>query len=189
MRNMHREIPRCAFRSFQSGPGKGPEVIRNASARHRSVDFPEASLSLAGCSVSFVGLCSNQSLPAADPIPRRRFPSVQSLKKEIEKCRPPAVCTKSPSHRDPSTKSSSGRCGDCRKPAGAPKRGCNELHVRPSSTTHRRNGACRTAPCTGTDRKSTRLNSSHSQISYAVFCLKKKKISQLSTLLSTYTHI
>src|SRR2546427_7809328 len=27
----------------------------------------------------------------------------------------------------------------------------------------------------GVDRKSTRLNSSHSQISYAVFCLKKKK--------------
>src|SRR2546430_10835992 len=37
----------------------------------------------------------------------------------------------------------------------------------PSGTQHvhtRRNG----------DRKSTRLNSSHSQISYAVFCLKKK---------------
>src|SRR2546430_8784815 len=36
------------------------------------------------------------------------------------------------------------------------------------------------------DRKSTRLNSSHSQISYAVFCLKKKKnqpklISRLQT--------
>src|SRR5688572_32726239 len=30
-------------------------------------------------------------------------------------------------------------------------------------------GGCRA------DRKSTRLNSSHSQISYAVFCLKKKK--------------
>src|SRR2546430_17426659 len=30
------------------------------------------------------------------------------------------------------------------------------------------------------DRKSTRLNSSHSQISYAVFCLKKKK--SLSTI-------
>src|SRR2546430_13467948 len=28
------------------------------------------------------------------------------------------------------------------------------------------------------DRKSTRLNSSHSQISYAVFCLKKKKLFQ-----------
>src|SRR2546430_4980273 len=31
------------------------------------------------------------------------------------------------------------------------------------------------SPCTFKDRKSTRLNSSHSQISYAVFCLKKKK--------------
>src|SRR2546430_9786773 len=30
-------------------------------------------------------------------------------------------------------------------------------------------------PRRGRDRKSTRLNSSHSQISYAVFCLKKKK--------------
>src|SRR5688572_32106340 len=30
----------------------------------------------------------------------------------------------------------------------------------------------------GSDRKSTRLNSSHSQISYAVFCLKKKKSEQ-----------
>src|SRR2546430_11371434 len=29
------------------------------------------------------------------------------------------------------------------------------------------------------DRKSTRLNSSHSQISYAVFCLKKKKITHI----------
>src|SRR2546427_5675262 len=31
------------------------------------------------------------------------------------------------------------------------------------------------AVTTVVDRKSTRLNSSHSQISYAVFCLKKKK--------------
>src|SRR2546430_10160314 len=29
------------------------------------------------------------------------------------------------------------------------------------------------------DRKSTRLNSSHSQISYAVFCLEKKKYNQV----------
>src|SRR2546430_4565455 len=36
---------------------------------------------------------------------------------------------------------------------------------------------CRAAaPARAADRKSTRLNSSHSQISYAVFCLKKKKI-------------
>src|SRR2546428_1830466 len=32
------------------------------------------------------------------------------------------------------------------------------------------------------DRKSTRLNSSHDQISYAVFCLKKKKKTQHETL-------
>src|SRR2546430_6447658 len=30
-----------------------------------------------------------------------------------------------------------------------------------------------------TDRKSTRLNSSHSQISYAVFCLKKKNAGEI----------
>src|SRR3712207_8863354 len=33
-----------------------------------------------------------------------------------------------------------------------------------------------------TDRKSTRLNSSHANISYAVFCLKKKRTN------TTYTH-
>src|SRR2546429_1255922 len=36
-------------------------------------------------------------------------------------------------------------------------------------------GLCARA-CRLTDRKSTRLNSSHGYISYAVFCLKKKKI-------------
>src|SRR2546430_11486954 len=41
------------------------------------------------------------------------------------------------------------------------------------------------------DRKSTRLNSSHSQISYAVFCLKKKTNNQLqySTSLSNLQHL
>src|SRR5688572_32217148 len=34
----------------------------------------------------------------------------------------------------------------------------------------------------GLDRKSTRLNSSHSQISYAVFCLKKKKTTRTQRL-------
>src|SRR2546430_12265615 len=36
-------------------------------------------------------------------------------------------------------------------------------------------GKPRVAGYNSRDRKSTRLNSSHSQISYAVFCLKKKK--------------
>src|SRR2546430_12481433 len=43
---------------------------------------------------------------------------------------------------------------------------------------HARSGAKR-------DRKSTRLNSSHSQISYAVFCLKKKKKQNLHQMLDT----
>src|SRR3712207_9004485 len=34
----------------------------------------------------------------------------------------------------------------------------------------------------GADRKSTRLNSSHANISYAVFCLKKKKIKNVVTI-------
>src|SRR3712207_5025899 len=36
------------------------------------------------------------------------------------------------------------------------------------------------------DRKSTRLNSSHANISYAVFCLKKKKYNQSNNLISVY---
>src|SRR2546427_6807177 len=35
------------------------------------------------------------------------------------------------------------------------------------------------------DRKSTRLNSSHSQISYAVFCLKKKKKTRIKKYVTT----
>src|SRR3712207_6931130 len=35
---------------------------------------------------------------------------------------------------------------------------------------------------TGEDRKSTRLNSSHANISYAVFCLKKKTTTNISPL-------
>src|SRR5258707_8462882 len=38
---------------------------------------------------------------------------------------------------------------------------------------HRSQVACFSEPC-DPDRKSTRLNSSHANISYAVFCLKKK---------------
>src|SRR5699024_12687314 len=44
---------------------------------------------------------------------------------------------------------------------------------RPSSRSPVR--SCTSAGSPGTDRKSTRLNSSHVSISYAVFCLKKKK--------------
>src|SRR3712207_6880892 len=39
----------------------------------------------------------------------------------------------------------------------------------------------------GEDRKSTRLNSSHANISYAVFCLKKKKHKQIQLIRSITT--
>src|SRR2546430_1070838 len=38
------------------------------------------------------------------------------------------------------------------------------------------------------DRKSTRLNSSHSQISYAVFCLKKKKTKSIRSNVNSQSH-
>src|SRR6476620_12006298 len=41
---------------------------------------------------------------------------------------------------------------------------------------------------TPTDRKSTRLNSSHAHISYAVFCLKKKKNKPLQYYLKNKKH-
>src|SRR5690242_21037607 len=53
-----------------------------------------------------------------------------------------------------------------------------QTHVRysgPCSQSSTRVSHCGSRSCTSLDRKSTRLNSSHMSISYAVFCLKKKK--------------
>src|SRR5258708_38635518 len=49
-----------------------------------------------------------------------------------------------------------------------------EPHKRSPQGTHQRDSRY-IFPITDADRKSTRLNSSHQIISYAVFCLKKKK--------------
>src|SRR5438034_1832100 len=54
---------------------------------------------------------------------------------------------------------------------------CREFMIHP-----RREVILRCHLLAGEDRKSTRLNSSHTVISYAVFCLKKKKKTQKSTL-------
>src|SRR2546430_1695430 len=56
----------------------------------------------------------------------------------------------------------------------------------PRASVPRGDGA-RAAVAHRQDRKSTRLNSSHSQISYAVFCLKKKKKKKNQFPLSLYT--
>src|SRR5580700_11459602 len=51
------------------------------------------------------------------------------------------------------------------------------------TTTSRRRPLTSSPGCR--DRKSTRLNSSHVEISYAVFCLKKKKTNKANILLGT----
>src|SRR5205085_10018415 len=69
-----------------------------------------------------------------------------------------------------------GRDRLCRKnPAAARERECADAAEHRGHSARRLPAAM--APKRGPyqDRKSTRLNSSHSQISYAVFCLKKKK--------------
>src|SRR2546430_7656269 len=58
-------------------------------------------------------------------------------------------------------------------------RGASTARGSCSTSAHRMGSRCST---TQPDRKSTRLNSSHSQISYAVFCLKKKKLVELGFL-------
>src|SRR5256885_9418141 len=53
-------------------------------------------------------------------------------------------------------------------------RSCSLTHLSMSGMSSPR-GLCTAPDLSDTDRKSTRLNSSHLVISYAVFCLKKKK--------------
>src|SRR5207249_9221781 len=62
-----------------------------------------------------------------------------------------------------------GACGAAAAPAG------REIERSDAKDAHKLRRA------DGRDRKSTRLNSSHVSISYAVFCLKKKKYDEQST--------
>src|SRR5256886_5036174 len=62
----------------------------------------------------------------------------------------------------------------CDTPSFAAKSTKSSRSTPPPTNTQRAFGIS----CNTRDRKSTRLNSSHSQISYAVFCLKKKKPDQ-----------
>src|SRR5688572_31608486 len=74
-------------------------------------------------------------------------------------------------HRDPRIERGEQRkvLGERDRDTGVAKREKEAVEHRPQLRGWRR---CRIITCS--DRKSTRLNSSHSQISYAVFCLKKK---------------
>src|SRR5205809_5202677 len=56
----------------------------------------------------------------------------------------------------------------------------------PSGSGNRRAATRTRTPCR--DRKSTRLNSSHGYISYAVFCLKKKIVNTLHTTCALFVN-
>src|SRR2546430_6491213 len=62
---------------------------------------------------------------------------------------------------------------------GPGPRSVDSIHRVVATVTH---AAAHRADPRARDRKSTRLNSSHSQISYAVFCLKKKKQDHINAL-------
>src|SRR3712207_7006742 len=65
-----------------------------------------------------------------------------------------------------------GRCGGRQRPRQPPQRLPGSSRSRPGTRSSHEPGELGAASA---DRKSTRLNSSHANISYAVFCLKKKK--------------
>src|SRR3712207_8248212 len=73
------------------------------------------------------------------------------------------------------------------------RRGLHDLRVRVDRGEGRRQGGVghedllRLGARGEVDRKSTRLNSSHANISYAVFCLKKKNISVCLLAITTST--
>src|SRR5260221_6341054 len=76
--------------------------------------------------------------------------------------------------RKPEMPKSGGFCADC------PRQKIFYICIRLDSQ-------CPTSPAR--DRKSTRLNSSHTVISYAVFCLKKKKtVSSTTQIYRPYYH-
>src|SRR3989442_10851704 len=76
----------------------------------------------------------------------------------------------------PTRRSSDLVCHDVRQPCGRPPQaGGQAVGQRNPPLTSRQRGIRLL------DRKSTRLNSSHVRISYAVFCLKKKKKSKIAS--------
>src|SRR5437763_10611323 len=66
-------------------------------------------------------------------------------------------------------------CPETRSPCGPCERHCPRCRRPAVRALPPRGGAFRASSPARGDRKSTRLNSSHRCISYAVFCLKKKK--------------
>src|SRR5205814_2684172 len=100
--------------------------------------------------------CPTQHLPS--------FPTRRSSDLTEEPAHPPYPWLQLISHHQTSLPA-------IHHPPGRAPAGCNDL-IQPTRQKSRQ--AFGSSPALGADRKSTRLNSSHLGISYAVFCLKKK---------------
>src|SRR2546421_5308204 len=84
----------------------------------------------------------------------------------VQTCALPICSQRTTSSPHPPSRPSVSRLRTCRAAPAAPARSSRRRRTRDP---HPPGGPARS------DRKSTRLNSSHDQISYAVFCLKKKQ--------------
>src|SRR5207245_10502372 len=87
-------------------------------------------------------------------------------------------------------------------PSFPTRRSSDLIEIGCTITSCRSGARCRLLPCSRVtwncglkncrnrhlDRKSTRLNSSHGSISYAVFCLKKKKMTYINTCEAQFQH-
>src|SRR3712207_6896588 len=83
----------------------------------------------------------------------------------------PILAPTAPANRD----SRASRIPSSAPPATRTVGAGNPHHIGVTGSGRRRYASPASTPSHTRDRKSTRLNSSHANISYAVFCLKKKK--------------
>src|SRR5690554_7686860 len=95
--------------------------------------------------------------------------TARDLSENAETSRAVATSDHSPARKLPPMTDCGAKPIECTTPSSAST--CS----RTRSASAARSSASVTSSCTTGDRKSTRLNSSHVRISYAVFCLKKKK--------------
>src|SRR2546426_8218006 len=77
-------------------------------------------------------------------------------------------------------------CTGCRVAGDGPGSGPADALTQTAALSRDPGRPLRVLPVGEEDRKSTRLNSSHLVISYAVFCLKKKKTNNRHTIVSSF---
>src|SRR5438067_1912822 len=161
--------------SSTSAPGG---VLGHLSSPSGTPSLSESSGQPAGSTTAPAGVPGHWSRPSSTPSPSA------SAGQPLASTRAPAGV---PGHwsRPSSTPSPSASAGQplalTRAPAGVPGHWSSPSYTPSRSESVGHPCASTVAPTgvSGQDRKSTRLNSSHVSNSYAVFCLKKKRLTQI----------